>query len=652
MRLILFITLIIFTSNLNLLADTNIQRITVIAEKKYPEARDLSPQVSIITSDEIKKSGARNVAEILSRVVGAYVQSYGFLNSSSMVSIRGSSNEQVLVLINGKRLNSAQGGGVDFSSIDPDMIERIEIIRGGASALYGENALGGVINIITKSAGSCNENSVNYMFGSYNTHLLKLHSAGNLPGNFDYFFYGSILFSKGNFSFYDFKNKTSELRKNSDINSYDCGIKTGTYIDKFKTHRLSFSLLYRYDDKGVPGMIDFPTVSARMSDRRAIGQLDYTFNKFALYGKIDVSLYFNYQYRRFTDPDYFLGKVDDLHENKASGIDVKIFLNPDFYNIKNRIKCGYSYRYDSLYSTAFLKKSINNGNENITRHAHSFFIFDNINLFKFSRTEIYRVVLSPSMRFDINSIYDNVLSKQVGILINTDKEKKIVIKGNIGTAYRAPSFDDLFWPDTSFAVGNKNLMPEESLNFDIGVLSLLYTWLSSEIVLFYSEVTNLIQWNPGPGGQWFPSNIGKVCIKGIETEFKALLISNFLSGYIETIYNYSLTFVTDKSGEPATDGKQLPRRPFEKANFIMSFNIPDCFYFHWETRFVGFRYLTAHNTKYLDSYFTHNINIGYEISKNFSISLIIRNLFNSYYIDIREYPIPGRELMFRIGVEF
>jgi len=133
-------------------ADMQMNEVVVTATKTEQKPEDVTQSVTVITADDIKKSGATNVGDILSTTPGATVTNYGPLGALQSIELRGSSYQQVLVLLNGMRLNSGSAGGFDLSElpVSLDSIERIEIVRGPASALYGSDAMGGVINIITK----------------------------------------------------------------------------------------------------------------------------------------------------------------------------------------------------------------------------------------------------------------------------------------------------------------------------------------------------------------------------------------------------------------------------------------------------------------------------------------------------------------------
>ena len=146
----LYLKIILFFFIVSKLYSNNIQKIIVIGKKDTYINKYNNNSTYVITEDEIKKSGAKSITEILKNVPGIYIKRYGVISSPGVISIRGSSNEEILVLIDGNRINTSTAGGIDFSTININSIKKIEIIKNGNTAIYGEGAFGGIINIITK----------------------------------------------------------------------------------------------------------------------------------------------------------------------------------------------------------------------------------------------------------------------------------------------------------------------------------------------------------------------------------------------------------------------------------------------------------------------------------------------------------------------
>ncbi len=654
---LLFI-MVLLSSKILITAEDEPERIVITAEAEPADPRSVSSQVTVVTEEEIKASGARNAGEVLASVVGVQTVRYGGLTQPVLVSIRGSSPEQVLVLVDGKRLNSAQGGGVDFSTINPDDIERIEVIRGGASALYGENALGGVVNIIMKDgAGEDFALAVKGSVGSLET----CEGGGQIQGGFNegkgnYFFSLSALRTGGSYTYANEHEDdgTAEF-VNSDGSSLNGSIKTGYHISS--SLQLNLNGQYHLDEKGVPGTVEFPSENARMADHRFVTGGGVLWD--TPMGAWEGSLSIIKQTRHYEDPDFYLGAVDDFHDNTALSGELLWSREDVFSRFSLSQNAGYSLRGDSLQSSALIKSSgLSEGDGTVSRIQHSLYYRSQWGFFPREEGEPSVLSLFPALRYDWSRVRfdDEDLVKtsdapswNLGINISVDRQQKIVLKGNGGYSYRAPSFDDLFWPSSSFAVGNPDLEPEEALIFDGGVLLKPLTWMSLEAVYFYHDVTNLIQWNPGAFGQWRPRNLASARIQGFEGECSLLIDLSFMNCYSEVKGNMTLLYAFDTTEDSVTYGMFLPRRAPYQFNGIVSLNHYDGHFIRLEGRAVSPRYITAQNTKYLEGYFILDLNVNAQIRENWYVNMAVKNLLNQSYVDIQDYPVPGVEFYVGTG---
>ena len=637
-------------------------RITIIAEYNPLDPNQIPAQVTVIGEDEIAAGAPRNAADIVASVVGVQIDSYGNTIQPSLVTIRGSSPEQVLVLVNGKRMNSAQGGGVDLSTIRPEDIKRIEIIRGGGSAVFGESAFGGVINIITKSGiGKVLGASVEYELGSFSTHAASAQVFGGFGKDkaFDFFLSAGGTYSQGAYTYADehAQGGTSK-RVNSDGLLGKGSVKLGWDIESDLGLRLAFSGQLFESERGVPGLLEFPTETAEIRDSHSIGLVSFNFKRNPVAG-VTLDLSGSRQYRRYHDPQFYLGEIDDSHDNRSAGIDLNLDRIDDFSILLLKSVAGYTFRYDHLVSSSLIKASGGEGEGVVSKESHSGLWRNEIHLFPFEPGGAGRLVLFPAIRADSHVVTsrdgeannnEKAFSWNIGVMVPFSKERVVTLKGTAGTAYRLPSFDDLFWPATAFAVGNPALLPEEAFTFDIGITMNPYDFFLFEIAHFSSNVSNLIQWNPGANGQWQPVNVGKALLNGLEGRAKFLFEIPFVASYLELEGNYTYLFARDMVEGSATYGKQLARRPFERANFIGTLSHTDGHSFRVDGRFIGFRYITAQNTKYLPSVFRLDATLRVNLLKNGSITGSVKNIFDISYVDVREYPVPGRE--FTISVSY
>ena len=172
----------------------------LVREAKIRQARDDPASYTTVILPEQFASRFRTTEELLSRTPGVSIRRFGGLGQFSTLSIRGSSSEQVLVLVDGVRLNTGEGGSVDFSTIPLDMIERIEVIRGGGTTLYGSDAIGGVVNIVTRKAADKAEARATLTYGSYDTIKGSVTGSGSL-GNFSGLLSLTHMQSDGDFAY-------------------------------------------------------------------------------------------------------------------------------------------------------------------------------------------------------------------------------------------------------------------------------------------------------------------------------------------------------------------------------------------------------------------------------------------------------------------
>src|SRR2546426_7210050 len=159
--------------------------VIVTATKTETPAEQLGASVSVVTEDDFKTYHYETVEDALRTVPGVEIRRSGSLGKTTSVSIRGANANQVQVLVDGVRVKSPTSGQADLSDMSPDLIERIEVIRGPQSTLYGADAIGGVINIITKKGKGPLSGSVQQEAGKYDTYESRASFGGSV-GIIDY----------------------------------------------------------------------------------------------------------------------------------------------------------------------------------------------------------------------------------------------------------------------------------------------------------------------------------------------------------------------------------------------------------------------------------------------------------------------------------
>ncbi|MGD8780596.1 MAG: TonB-dependent receptor [Ignavibacteria bacterium] len=618
--------------------------VVVTATRNMELVTSIPVATEVLNSKKIEESNAKDVGEALKSVGALLVKSYGGLGSLESVSLRGSTNAQVLILIDGQRLNNAQDGSVDLSSIPLDAVEKIEVVKGGNSAMYGSDAVGGVINIITKSMARKNklDFSLNGMYGTYNTQAYDV-SVGQGIKNFDYFVSYSRTQTDGDYEYTD--NTGSKTKwKNSDTKADNIFVKGGYLFED--QSRLSAFYKYRKSDNGSPGSIDYPNYSARSKVDNNHISLSYeglSLGPFAF----NFNTYWMKRDHHYNNPESYLGLEENIYNSRALGVLVQAFTDLNKFGL---LSYGYEFRQDKLECDNLV-----NGVAQpfIGNHQHNINSVYFQNDWKHDFDHVWKLTVVPAIRLD-NYPEEGVgsqFSPKVGLTFSHDKIWRGSVRGNVGRVYRAPTYEDLYWPEDSWTVGNPDLKPEKGVTYDLGFIvqfAGLGSW-SIESTYFGSKLDNLILWASGASGKWMPTNVAKANIYGIESKIAWRGFDDFA----EIQASYTNMSAKDDSDDPATSGKYLIYRPKNKFDLTLNLNYEIAslnFYYNY----VGKRFHDSGNTIEMDSYSLINANIGIEpklFGINCNMKLELNNLGDKEIQATQGSPLPGREIRFSLGLK-
>lgn len=585
----------------------------------------LWPQDTLMGSVNVISIRAHGAKSELSRIirssVGIGIQSYGGPGSPKLLTLRGSSSEQVLLMLNGRRLTTAQGGGLDLSLWPSAWLSEVQIWRGGFQARLGGEAIGGVVNLISRP-GLETKSNVDVVMGSQM--LIGLDAATSSGGqSAKYCLALHGMRSNGEFWYRDDKRSIQFCRRNAEHR--EAGFMA---MGSFKKAGVTlYGDLWCYQrSQGAPGMAEFPTPDARLEDEVYLAGVGLRWNTSSIYSG-ELQGYINWLHRRYSNPMpvYF---AQDSHRNCAAGI----VHHSKFHCFEwLSLSAGGELRLDHLNSTTDGRRR---------RFRGAFYSESRMSFWRKSESHA-RLIVNPGIRYEWIEEY----SPQVSPCLNAKWQvipKRVFLQASYGRSYRIPDFDDLFWPSTANAVGNPNLQPEKSIQTDLG---LIFYPLASRfrlgITLYHREVWDLIEWAPGALGYWRPHNVGKADFRGLELEGNFFVPSVGVLDILEIETNYTYLRAIDRTGERNREGNQLIRRPRHRGNIIASIRCGSWRFltqWHW----VGKRYLTAANTKWLDPYLVGDLEMGRQINRNIDISLRLINILNRQYRDIREFPVPGR----------
>ena len=584
-----------------------LKEVVVTATKTEKEPQDVTQTVTVITADDIQKSGATTAAEVIERTAGVNVNSNGSLGSTSSINIRGANYEQVLVLLDGRRLNSASAGGFDMADLPVSLedIDRIEIVRGPSSALYGADAVGGVVNIITKKPTGAST-TVTGEAGSHGYESSSLSNSNKL----DKFYY---TLSAGT-------EKSAGFRPNSDLDQGTLGAKLG--YDISPDSNVEFATDYLGKEIGVPGSAQFPSPLAREWDRNLGSSLAYK-TKFSKELDLDVNVYQNRDKIIYLDPNP-LFPIDSSHTSTTTGGGAQANW---LANSWNQLTFGVDERQDHLEST--------DAGEH-TASLSGYYLQDEISL-----GESLIVVVGD--RYDNHSIYGDKASPKVSARYLFSGTGTI-LRASAGEAFRAPTLNELFWTFDGFEKGKPDLLPETSKEYEAGIEQPFGKGNSLKFTAFERKVDNLIQWMPDANFIYSPINIGKARITGTETEAKFRPFEP-----LTWAVNYTYMNAVDET----TGTRIYDVIPSDQIKSYVNLALPSKTNFYVEGRWVK-NYVRPGDPSWhytvVDGKITQTVAVSRSVKAD--LFLGVKNAFNRQYEIVRGYPMPREEMYGGVSVQF
>jgi vitamin B12 transporter len=469
----------------------------------------LGVALSVIPGEDFKTYQYSTIDDAFRNIPGVTVTQGGGYGKLSTLSIRGANANQVLILVDGVRVSSPTLGQTDLSDISPDLIERIEVIRGGQSTLYGADAIGGVVNIITKKGTGPFAATLENMGGNYDTLRNRL-SIGGTYKIFNYSLSGSHLESNGQFQ-----------NDGANINAVSGRIGVSLPFDS------SLSFVYRYNktDTGVPVKSVFPPPQPIVPIINPNAKQQTETTVMSLEGKTRPVEWWESRARisRYTSNQGFQDPVDpgfDFDVPFRSQVDIERreaeWLNSFFIGPWSTSTVGFGYRHE---------EGDNKGVFRAARHVPWVMFEQQLRFFN-------RLFITGGFRIEDDSVFGQATTGQ-GSVAYVIKETGTRLRGSAGTGFRAPTFNDLFFPD----FGNPNLQPERSQTWDVGVdQSLWQNRVRLKVSYFATHFTDAITCcvvlPTAPFGG--PVNAGKARSKGVESSAEVDLLPNLVASFAYT----------------------------------------------------------------------------------------------------------------------
>jgi len=610
-----------------------LNEVVVTATRIESPLLDTPSFVTIITQKEILDSGAADLSVALAAQSGVIVNSNGPQGQIKTMGIRGSSSDQVLVLLDGMRLNSSRDGSVDLAQIPTESIDHVEIVRGSGSTMYGTGAIGGVVNIITKKPGTPSID-LSLTNGSYVPHDgTAVTAAGSSPTQAsvsslfdhqkmaasvsgmlgDFGLIGGGSFSRGANAFV--WNDSAVLggwRQRNDAQNLSTDGFVAVQVPALGG-TMSARGTFSYSDIGAPGSLGFPS-QATQTDTSASGSLSYRTERFftdAL--TFDLKAFYRYEELVYNDPAF----PGDHHAHSASlDLTQKLAVS----DVVSAVYGG-SVWFDDAQSTNF---ALAHQRLNIA------------GFFSLPFSPLSALTITPSIRYDYFSDFPGALSVQVGAVLALSDVSSLKVQA--GTAYRAPTLNELYWYDP-FDVGNPNLRPEVSYNGEIGY-SFSGKRFSIDAAVFTRLVYDQINWDTSQSPAT-PVNISQALLPGAEVHAKFNLTDQVS---LEAQYTFIYGLLLQYLGQNYTlsDNLRVPYVPVHDARLSARFEAGTTAVTA-EMQYIGQKFSDPANTQAwsLGGYLLFNAGFKMAITEGVTFSLQLLNILNTTYYTVAGFNSTG-----------
>jgi len=582
--------------------EIELKKIVVTPSGVEESVADSSRVVDVITAGEIQNSGVSDISEALTSLTSVDISDYGGEAGTKNIRMRGSTAAQVLILMDGRPINNPRDGTVDLTTIPLSDIEKIEVMHGPGSNLYGTGAMGGTVNIITRNPPKDKqETEFTTSFGTFRTYTERLvHGAGFQ--NFGYLVTGDYESSEG-------------FRQNSAFNAKDFSLKLNYNPNNANT--LSFNSGFYKSHAGAPGSITFPDKDDKQTNLNNFLDLNWAFN-IDESARLTAKVYNNYDRLEFAQGP---GTAKSIHTTQARGINLQ--LSKDFLNTCKAVG-GINYVGNFNDSTTTAKHKYNVKAAYIEGH---FVPFKDLNMSLGVRLDDYSnfgFQDSPSFTYSYKFLKNNK------------------IHGLISRSFRAPTFNDLYWPDDGYTRGNPNLKPEKGTTFEMGVESQINKYIYLDVTYYRNIYNELINWAPDDLNVWMPTNIGSATIYGVEFKNKLLLTDNFG-------INIGYTFLSAKDSKT---NKFLVYQPENKVDCSLKYENLKGFVCEFKAQYTGTRFHNTDNTVKVKRFVVLGLNVSKKFKHGLTYYASIENMLAKKYQVIRDYPMPGFSITNGLKLEF
>lgn len=640
--------------------------VVVTATRRPVSAGNIHSSVTVIGPEELALSAAKNVDDVLRSHAGLNFWgsdiAYGGFRAATMRGLGGSNNQgRSLILVDGMPINDTWDGNVAWSQIAKEDVERIEIVRGPASALYGGSAMGGVINIITKMPA---KKPFGFLAkGGYGS-LERFVGYGNISGKLQEGRIGYYLSGKKdiNSGYKAVSDYDGEYEADTDRDIDNVMGKLCYFPDANSDITLSASYFSEERNRGF---------KYSKTNPREVEKLNTTYRRNVSDGlSMLTSIYYqhNDQTTEFDSRDHSSQSGIENYDKPFYGV---IFQPSYALTTWNTLTAGFEYKHNELkhHRTSYGRSGTTYQDTLGKQEYFGLYVQDEAFLLN------DRLVVSLGGRMDWWHNFDGAYSESgTDDPVDQDYASKhwssfnpklgsafhlsanSTLRGAVGTGYRAPTPARMYANlrrGNRIIEGNPDLDPEKLVSYEIGLDHRFGGFAAIHLTTYYTDAEDLISSRTIIEGELQKyANIGEVSTKGLEIE-TTFNLHRFWRGYANFTYNESKIEKDEET--PDNEGNWLEHSPKITSNFGLTFDCPDWLTATLQARFVDSMYNDNENTEELDSYWTMDFKASRKILDMATLALTLENIFNTKYewqCYTTVYEGPGILAMLELTVEF
>ena len=603
-----FTLLIFLISNFSVSQDqtTDLDEVVVLSSKlDLPFSKNFRT-VKIISSEDIKNSPVTNVSDLLQEITGIYVRRRGVGGVQGDLYIRGGGFDQTLLLVDGMKMDDAQTGHHTLNMILPlYLIERVEIIKGPAARIFGQNAFNGAINIVTKDfegkKGTVHMNLNELSYGSFEQKNISLSTkitGENIK---------SLISYSG--------NRSDGYRHNTDYKRNNYFIKTS-----FNTNKTPVNIITSFNENkfGANGFYASTSATEQYEETQAsLLGITTTINSEKL--SITPRLY----WRRGQDEYIYIRNNPSVYRNLHKTNKVSAELS------------GYYFSESGVTGFGVDLSTVNISSNNLGEHKRT-----TVNLFADYTFKLFDEKLFISPGIALSYFSDMSFHSFPGIDLGYNVSSDFKIYSNIGKTYRIPTYTDLYYSDRT-TVGNENLNPESATSTELG-LKYNSSNFKFSAALFNRNAKNIIDYvKTSEDDLWKAENIGSLTTKGFEFDISYSFKSTYSLSNVNSI---SLGYTNINDDNYVSDINfsryslnSLKHHLISKLNLSYLKNINHSIVYKYAER------SDKSNYSVLDS----------KIMYKKGLYIYINNILDEIYSETNLVPMPGRSFLvgFNVGID-